>query len=128
MDYFIQGVKKTFTCEHIFCQLLSQKRYWSCICVLGISMLPLLTIFLLDFGTGLTVWYFIFFILLSMRLKFMSHPNLKSCQIRKNRLYHNCIIFIRAIDLETHIPVQLFLCIHWSNFITDTIIHHISPL
>jgi hypothetical protein len=32
--------------------------------VLGISFLPFSLIFLLDFGTVLTVWYFLFFILL----------------------------------------------------------------
>ena len=30
----------------------------SCICVLGVLILPLYTIFLLDFGTVPTVWYF----------------------------------------------------------------------
>ena len=36
----------------------------SCICVLGVSIWPLSVIFLFDFGTVLTVWYFLFFILL----------------------------------------------------------------
>jgi hypothetical protein len=35
-----------------------QKMEWSCSCVLGVSILPLSTIFLLDFGHVLTVWYF----------------------------------------------------------------------
>ena len=41
----------------------SQESEWSCICVLGVSILPLSTIFLLDFRTVLTVWYFLLFIL-----------------------------------------------------------------
>ena len=37
---------------------------WSCICVLRVSIFPLSTIFLLDFGTVQTMWYFINFHLL----------------------------------------------------------------
>ena len=32
----------------------------SCMCVLGISIMPLFTIFLLDFGTVPIEWYFLF--------------------------------------------------------------------
>ena len=39
----------------------SQESERSCICVLRVSFLPLSTFFLLDFGTGLTMWYFLFF-------------------------------------------------------------------
>ena len=31
---------------------------WEVLCVLGVSILPLSTIFLFDFGTVPTVWYF----------------------------------------------------------------------
>ena len=36
----------------------SQESEQSCICVLRVSILPLSTIFLLDIGIILTVWYF----------------------------------------------------------------------
>jgi hypothetical protein len=36
----------------------SQERDRSCICVLGVLILPPFTIFLLDFGIDPTVWYF----------------------------------------------------------------------
>ena len=35
----------------------------TCICVLGVSIVSLFMIFLLDLGTALTMWYFLFFIL-----------------------------------------------------------------
>jgi len=38
----------------------SQERELPCICVLGISILPLIIIILLDFGIVPTVWYFAF--------------------------------------------------------------------
>ena len=38
-----------------------------CICVLGVSILPLLTILLLDFGTVPTVWFFCFFLFIHKR-------------------------------------------------------------
>ena len=41
----------------------SQRSKGSYICVLGVSTLPLYMISLLDFGTVLTVWYFLLFIL-----------------------------------------------------------------
>jgi hypothetical protein len=34
-----------------------QESEQSCICVLGVSILPLSTMFLLDCGTVLTMWY-----------------------------------------------------------------------
>jgi hypothetical protein len=37
----------------------------SYVCVLGVSNLPLCAIFLLNLGTLPTVWFFVFFILLS---------------------------------------------------------------
>jgi hypothetical protein len=39
----------------------SQEIEQSCICVLGVSILFLSTIFLLHFRTVTTVWYFLFF-------------------------------------------------------------------
>ena len=41
----------------------SQKSDRPCVCVLGVSILPLSTIFLYDFGALFTAWYF-FFVLL----------------------------------------------------------------
>jgi hypothetical protein len=38
--------------------LPSQESEWSCICVLGVSILPLPTILIFDFRIVLTVWYF----------------------------------------------------------------------
>ena len=38
----------------------------SCVCVLGISILPLSSILILEFRTVPPVWYFLFFILLYM--------------------------------------------------------------
>jgi hypothetical protein len=38
----------------------SKKREHSCICELGVSILPFSAIFLLDIGTVVTVWYFCF--------------------------------------------------------------------
>jgi hypothetical protein len=38
----------------------SQESERSCICVLGVSMLPLPTILIFDFGIDSTVWYFVF--------------------------------------------------------------------
>ena len=38
----------------------SQENEWSSICVLEVSILPLCTIFRLDFVTVPTVWYFYF--------------------------------------------------------------------
>ena len=38
----------------------SQESEWSCICVLELSIFPLSTIFLLDFGTVPTVVFFVF--------------------------------------------------------------------
>ena len=39
----------------------SQESERSCICVLGISILPLSTILIFDFGIVPTVWYFWYF-------------------------------------------------------------------
>jgi hypothetical protein len=44
----------------------SQKSERSCICVLGLSILPLSTFLIFDFGSVPTVWYFLFFILLQL--------------------------------------------------------------
>jgi hypothetical protein len=45
----------------------SQKSERSCICVLGLSILPLSTFLIFDFGSVPTVWYFfVFFILLQL--------------------------------------------------------------
>ena len=41
----------------------SQKIDQSCICVYGVSILPLSTILIFDFGIVPTVWYFLLFIL-----------------------------------------------------------------
>ena len=41
-------------------EVSSQESERSCICVLEVSILPLSTIFLLDFGAVLTVWYVLF--------------------------------------------------------------------
>jgi len=41
----------------------SQESEWSCICVLGVLILSLPTIFLLTFGTVSTVWYLFVFLL-----------------------------------------------------------------
>jgi len=41
----------------------SQESEWSCICVLGVLILALPTIFLLTFGTVSTVWYLFVFLL-----------------------------------------------------------------
>jgi hypothetical protein len=38
-----------------------QKSERSCICVLGLSILPLSTFLIFDFGSVPTVWYFLFF-------------------------------------------------------------------
>ena len=35
----------------------NQESEWLCICVLGVSSLPIYTIFLLNFGNVPTVWY-----------------------------------------------------------------------
>jgi hypothetical protein len=43
-------------------RLPSKGSVWSYICVLGASLLPLSTIFLLNYGTVPTVWYALFFI------------------------------------------------------------------
>jgi len=39
----------------------SQESEWSCICVSGVSILPLSTILTFDFGVVPTVWYFCVF-------------------------------------------------------------------
>jgi hypothetical protein len=39
----------------------SPKSERSCICVLGLSILPLSTFLIFDFGSVPTVWYFLFF-------------------------------------------------------------------
>jgi hypothetical protein len=39
----------------------SQESERSCNCLLGVSVVPLSTIFLLEFGTVPTVWYFFVF-------------------------------------------------------------------
>ena len=41
----------------------NQESEQSCLCVLGVSILPLSEIFPLDFGIVQTMWYFLFFIL-----------------------------------------------------------------
>ena len=41
----------------------SQESELSCICVVGVSLLPLPMIYLLDFGTVPTVWHLVVFIL-----------------------------------------------------------------
>ena len=46
----------------------SQASEWSYICVLRISILPVSLIFLLDFGTVPTVWYFIIFFFIDREL------------------------------------------------------------
>ena len=42
--------------------ILRQQFEWSCICVLGVSILPLLTILLFDFWIVPTVWYYCFYL------------------------------------------------------------------
>ena len=42
-----------------------QESEWSSMCVLSVSIVPLSTVWLFDFGTISRVWYFLFFILLS---------------------------------------------------------------
>ena len=46
------------------CNEQGKWREGSCKSVLGVSMLPLSSIFLLDFGTVLAVWFFLFLILI----------------------------------------------------------------
>jgi hypothetical protein len=50
----------------------SQKSKWSCIYVLGISILPISTIFLLDCGNAPTLWYFFYFHFIRNIIKFNS--------------------------------------------------------
>ena len=42
----------------------SQESEKSCICVLGVSTLPMSTILMFDVGIVPTLWYFLFFILI----------------------------------------------------------------
>jgi hypothetical protein len=50
--------KTSLTPPIFFCYLPREGNERLCICVLGVSILPLATIFLLDFGTFPAVWYF----------------------------------------------------------------------
>jgi len=51
---------------HVFVCYVMYLCVTSCIFVLGVSILPLSTIFLLDFGYISTVWYFLLFFILSV--------------------------------------------------------------
>ena len=46
--------------HHFLSKCLYQARERSCICMLGVSILPLSMILALDFETVPTVWYFLF--------------------------------------------------------------------
>ena len=48
---------------------LSQESEWSSICVLGVSILPLSTIFQLGFGNVPTALYFYFYLYCKIRMK-----------------------------------------------------------
>ena len=60
MQFFLQMLHITSLALSLFIEVpvSSQESEQSCICVLGVSIWPLSMIFLLDFGTVLTVWYF----------------------------------------------------------------------
>ena len=53
----------TSLARHFLWKCLYQGKWGSFICVLGISILPLSTILIFDFGIVPTVWYFLSFIL-----------------------------------------------------------------
>ena len=76
----------------------SQQSKQSCICVLGVSILPVSTICLLDFGTVPTVWYF-FSILLQQKEQIIVFPILEFQDFKKKTdvMYlhcnFNCLIY-----------------------------------
>jgi len=62
MDLFTHNtslISAPFFLMHVSSQEIER----SCICVLVVSILPISTIFLFDFGNVPAVWYFLFFIL-----------------------------------------------------------------
>ena len=52
---------KTCLTPPLYLPVTSPENERPCMCVLVVSLLPLSTIFLLDFGTVPTLWYFLFF-------------------------------------------------------------------
>jgi uncharacterized membrane protein len=60
----------------------SQKTEQSCICVLSVSILPVSTIFLLNFGTVPTVWYF-----------FVVHFNIKDISSQYQCVFYVFVFF-----------------------------------
>ena len=103
------GLYITFfqTVEFTQVTVQSQERQRSCICVLGVSILLLFTIFLLNFGTVSTVWHFCF--------SFFSILNNIVKYEKQSILYCYSICFAYMFKLA-HIPCHvisyvLYVCI-----------------
>ena len=60
----------------------------SCICILGVSILPLPTIFIFDFGIVPTMWYSLFFILFQLKSQSMFCSWVLSLESMKYVEYH----------------------------------------
>jgi hypothetical protein len=63
--------------------VLSQETERSCICVLVVPILPLSTIFLMDFGAVPTVWYFLSLIFLNLCISSVQQLKMKKSECIK---------------------------------------------
>ena len=90
------------------------------ICVSWISILPLSTIFLLNFRTVPTVWYFLFFILLLEQKRLYS----SMCwTLLDHNIYFNCIfrvflVFIFKFHMLKCSFTMLLFCVHYNPWPT----------
>ena len=95
------------------CSFISiQESERSCICVLGVLMLPLSVIFLMDFGNVPMVWYFLFFIffpdyyvystyhrILLVDKKFNENTTLLSCKFIKNSYLYGLPVKLPILNM-----------------------------
>ena len=79
-----------------------------CICILGVSILPLPTIFIFDFGIVPTMWYLLFFILFQLESQNMLCSWVLALESMKYVEYH-------GLTGSSHINTPILSCIiqHW---------------
>ena len=83
-----------------------KKIEWSCSCVLGVSILPLSTIFLWDFGNVPTVWYFLFFYQI---LEMFRQYGIFCFSIRFWKCSDSMVFFVFLLDFRNVPTVWYFL-------------------
>ena len=94
-------------------------RVSSCICVLGVSILSLSTMFLLDFGTVPTVWYYF--------LSFHSMPTLHFELVRFYKIEVDTIIWLTVTEWRSVSQMTTYMShLSWSQS-CHFLINNLSP-